>query len=386
MGPHLRLESPRQPGKPLPPRAPAIHFNQGAANAGKETVEVTGLTPTDLARLTQVKWEPAQWSALFAVYLANDAKPAAKDLPPVLGSYKVDQHVLRFEPRFPLTPGLSYRAVFDLRKLHSDAKNQPVVAVFSIPKVHPTTRTTVQQVYPTAGKLPENQLKFYVHFSAPMSRGEAYKHLQILGPTGKAIDHPFLELDEELWDPQGRRFTAFLHPGRIKRGLKPREELGPILEEGKTYTLVIDQGWSDAKGNPLKESFRKTFRVTAPDDRPPDPKTWKLQTPPAGTREPLGVRFAKPLDHSLLQRMLWVVNAANEKVAGNVAIAEEETVWRFTPRDAWQPGTYRLVADTRLEDLAGNSIARPFEIDVFHPVQRAVKAATVAVPFALKGR
>ncbi len=350
------------------------------------TFEVAGLAPEDLAQLAQVKWEFARWAALFAVSVGGADKARPMDHPPMLGSYRVDQAVLRFEPRFPPTPGLPYRAVFDPSKLPRPRSGEPIRARFTLPKSPATATTVVQQVYPTASRLPENQLKFYVHFSAPMSRGEAYKHLQILGPTGKAIDHPFLELDEELWDPQGRRFTAFLHPGRIKRGLKPREELGPILEEGKTYTLVIEQGWNDAKGNPLKESFRKTFRVTAPDDRPPDPKAWKLRTPPAGTREPLGVHFTKPLDHSLLQRMLWVVNAANEKVAGSVAIMEEETVWRFTPKDVWQPGTYRLVADTRLEDLAGNSIARPFEIDVFHPVQRAVKAATVAVPFAIKGR
>lgn len=352
------------------------------------TFDVTGLAPEIIAQLAGVKWDQAQWAALFAVYLESADGAAPKDRPPMLGTYKVEKDFLRFEPRFqPLKEGATYRVVFDPSKLPQPIPGEPVLGRYAVgADVHKSATTVVHQVYPTASKLPENQLKFYIHFSAPMSRGEAYERIQILDPAGKAVDHPFLELDEELWDPQGRRFTLFLHPGRVKRGLKPREELGPILEEGKTYTLVIDRRWNDAKGNPLKESFRKTFRVTAPDDNPPDPKTWKLQAPAAGTRAPFTVRFPKPLDHGLLQRMLWVVDADGKKVAGGVTVAEEETVWRFTPAKAWQVGAYRLVADTRLEDLAGNSIARPFEVDVFHPVQRAVKAETVAVGFQVKDR
>lgn len=372
------------PGKAKEPVV-SLRLNQQFGSA-KAAFEVIGLAPADLARLAKVHWKAAQWAALFTVSVGGTDKTREANYPPMLGSYHVDQTVLRFEPRFPLTPGLQYHAVFDPSKLPQPRTGEPIQAQFTLPKSPTTATTVVRQVYPTARTLPENQLKFYIHFSAPMSRGEAYQRIQILNSVGKVIDHPFLELDEELWDPQGRRFTAFLHPGRVKRGLKPREELGPILEEGKTYTLVIDQHWSDAQGNPLKESFRKTFRVAAPDDRPPNPKTWKLQAPPAGTREPLTVRFGKPLDHSLLQRMVWVADMDKKKLVGSVAITEAETVWRFTPKEPWRAGTYQLVADTQLEDLAGNSIARPFEVDVFHPVQREVKAATVAVPFQVQAK
>src|SRR2546425_13124120 len=112
-----------------------------------------------------------------------------------------------------------------------------------------------------------------------MSEGDCYRHIKLLDAKGKAVDLPFLELDQELWDAAGKRFTLFFDPGRIKRGLKPREDVGPALEEGKSYVLVIDKEWEDAKGNPLKETFRKTFRVGSPDDRPPDPKTWNVQAP-----------------------------------------------------------------------------------------------------------
>ena len=58
-------------------------------------------------------------------------------------------------------------------------------------------------VYPSRAMLPENLLRLYIHFSAPMSRGEAYRRIRLLDATGKPVDDPFLELDEELWSRDG---------------------------------------------------------------------------------------------------------------------------------------------------------------------------------------
>ena len=41
----------------------------------------------------------------------------------------------------------------------------------------------------------------------------------------------------------------------------------------------------------------------------------------------------------------------------------------------------KLVRVARLEDLAGNNLERPFEVDVFRPIQRKIKAKTVKVTF-----
>src|SRR5262249_2134856 len=127
-----------------------------------------------------------------------------------------------------------------------------------------------------------------------------------------------------------------------------------------------------------------TFKALAPDDKQPDPKTWKIQSPPANKTEPLTVTFPKPLDHALLHRLLWVTDAGGKKVAGKVTVTDEETRWHFKPERPWRAGSYHLVADTRREDLAGNSIGRPFEIDVFRPIEREVKAKTVEIPFQVK--
>ena len=76
-----------------------------------------------------------------------------------------------------------------------------------------------------------------------------------------------------------------------------------------------------------------------------------------------------------------MTDAEGRSVSGTVMISGEETRWQFTPQRPWQAGRYHLVADTRLEDLAGNSIGRPFEVDVFRPVQREIKTETIQLPF-----
>src|SRR5581483_2512625 len=120
-----------------------------------------------------------------------------------------------------------------------------------------------------------------------------YSRITLLDAVGKKIDYPFHELDEELWDPSGKRFTLFVDPGRIKHGLKPREEVGPVFEAGKSYTLVVDAGWPDAAGNPPEEGYRKSFRAGPAEEKQPDIKNWKIQPPPANTKEPLTVMSPK---------------------------------------------------------------------------------------------
>jgi hypothetical protein len=242
----------------------------------------------------------------------------------------------------------------------------------------------VDHVYPSRDALPENQLRFYLHFSAPMSRGDVYQYIRLLDAAGKPVETPFLELEQELWDEASRRFTLFIQPGRIKRGLRPREDMGPALEQGKTYTLEIDRAWPDANGEPLKETYRKRFRVVAPDETQPDPKTWQVKAPAAGTSEPLVVTFPKPLDHAMLERVLWVTDERGQRVEGTVNVTDEETRWRFTPKESWRAGAYSLVVDTVLEDPTGNSVAQPFEVDVFRPIERRVETKTVKVAFTVK--
>jgi hypothetical protein len=347
--------------------------------AGK--FDVVGLARADLDAIQKLDLKGAG-AKVFEVYVASNKNDDSR--PAMLGTLRVAGHVLRFEPRFPPVPGVRYKAIYRPSQLPGHDGAADVRAEFSVPRPQRAAPTTVTVVYPTRTVLPENQLKFYVHFSAPMSRGDAYKNVRVLDESGKPITLPFLELDQELWDPTGKRLTLLFDPGRIKRGLKPREEDGPILVEGKKYTFVVERKWQDADGNELKESFRKEFRAAAPEAKAIDINDWKLTPPRAGGSTVLDIRFPKPLDHALLQRLLWITDAEGTRVPGSIQISEEETRWQFTPEKPWKAGKYDLVIDTSLEDLAGNRVGKTFEVDLFEKVDRVVKVETVKRGFVVE--
>jgi len=301
----------------------------------------------------------------------------APNVPALLGKYRIENGALVFAPQFPLQAGMSYRAVARI------PGTAPLSSVFSIPKADAKPTTVVERVYPSSNVLPENQLKFYIHFSAGMAKGFAYDHVSLIDDSGARVDAPFLELGEELWDPGGRRFTLFFDPGRIKRGLVSQQQLGSALQQGKHYTLLIDKGWKDAQGRPLVADFRKTFTVGPADRKPIDLKTWTIRTPQAGTRNVLTVSFPEPLDHAILQRELDVVTASGGVIEGGVEVGSDERTWIFTPDSAWKKGTYAVRVGTSLADLAGNMVDRPFEIDVFDRVDQSLNRTTRSIEFKI---
>ena len=376
--------------------APTLTWTTRANGDPTARVEVIGADPAAIAVLRVPGMTADRWRSFLTVRVVRAGEAGSKDTPLLLGVYGVDGPIIRFQPRFPLEAGVRYRAEFDPVQLHevvralapgsgfakgTPASTNTMVAEFSIPVRPAPPTTTVLGVDPTSATLPENLLRFYIRFSAPMSRGEAYRHIRLLGATGKPVDAPFLELDEELWSGDGTRFTLLFDPGRIKRGLKPREEVGPVLEAGKSYELIVDRDWPDAMGRPLQQGFRKSFRAGEPDETSPDPKTWTVRPPRAQTRDPVEVRFPEPLDRALLDRLIAVQEAAGQPLPGKVAVAGAETIWRWTPRDPWHPGAYRLAIGTELEDIAGNSIARPFEVDLTGVISRRIVPETVILPF-----
>ncbi len=342
-----------------------ITLHRNAAPKARERFEVTGFAERD--------WQGQAAAELFAVYVHTDSEHAT----PLFGEYRVTDGRIQFEPRFSLRTGLAYRAVLQL------PGKKPVVQLFKIPREarHPTAK--VVQVYPTQQLLPENQLKFYIHFSEPMSRGGVYRHIHLYKRSGEEVEYPFLELDQELWDRSGKRFTLFFDPGRVKRGLRPREEVGPALVEGGEYRLVVDKEWLDKHGVPMQTAFVKHFRVEGPDYDQPRPQHWKLEIPASGTKHALRLHFDEALDHAMLQRVITVATGSDQ-VAGAIEIDKHETRLSFQPDRPWQAGNYTVVVETTLEDLAGNSVAKPFEVDVFRTFQSQVTSAQERLPFQVK--
>jgi hypothetical protein len=345
-----------RPVLPPPPPAP-VPVSIQLVNDNGDLFQVTGLDPSAAANLSLPGVDIKTWTNLFAV-TAND-NPT-----PMLGSFAVEMGFLRFRPRWPLVPGIRYTATFHPDKQPGGQNFGPaVVATFTLPKPPLPPPATVARLYPSGDRLPENLLRVYLHFTGPMRRGDVYDHIRLLGPGGKPVPSPFVTLGEELWNDEATRLTLLLDPGRQKHDLLPRQQMGPVLEAGKSYTLVIDGDIRDAHDRPTGKEFRKRFDAVAAETRPVQPAEWKITPPPAGRREPLVVAFDRLMDHAMVRRVVTVTDTSGNAVEGDVTTDDAETRWRFMPRQPWAAGEYALVVEAQLEDVCGNRVGRAFEVD-----------------------
>ena len=368
------------------PPKPGIRWHASKGDPQPAYVEVLNLPPATLQNLTRGDWSLPQWQRLFPVGVDSSPSTPGGEMSPMTGEYRVVGATLRFTPPFPLDAGLRYRASFRPGVLpDAAADSQPQLSdTFQVNAPATTPTTVVSEVHPGATLLPENLLKFYIHFSAPMRRGHIYDYIRLQDDHGKSVELPFLEIDEELWDPEMKRLTLFLDPGRIKRGVRPLEEVGPSLIAGRSYTLVIDRHWQDAAGNSLRSDFKNRFHIGPPDRVSPAPATWKISAPRRNTRHPLVVQFNEPLDSAILRRVLRVLDDRGNPVAGTVALGAEDRRWSLTPSNPWLRGTYLLLVPTAIEDLAGNNVDKPFDVDLTEDGLPQLIRTSVKLPFEIR--
>jgi hypothetical protein len=223
----------------------------------------------------------------------------------------------------------------------------------------------VEAIFPSSHILPANHLKFYIHFSEPMRQGVFLDHCNLLDAQGHAVHEPFRET--ELWSEDGKRLTLWLHPGKQKTGVNLNTQLGPVLAPGMRCSLVISGAWPSANGVPCGKDTEKAFFTGPREMNQLTLKSWKLTPPPIGSLKPLHIRFPIPLDHALLLRCVRVVGEDGMAITGTPTTTDAERSWRFTPSLRWSNQEYRVLIDSILEDLAGNSLARPFEVDLQGP-------------------
>ena len=347
-------------------------------DGGTAYVEVTGLPSRALDALDTAELAPEQWSQVLRVAVEPEA-------PPMLGSYAVVDGTLRFTPIFPLDEGRQYEVRFDPARVPGEpsAAGTVVEAMVGRPASTAVPSTVVARVYPTGDVVPENMLRMYVEFSGPMGRKSGVEYIALLDGSGEEIPGAVLPLDYEFWSPDHTRFTVFFDPGRVKTGILPNLEMGRPLEEGTSVTLVISRDWRDENGLPLKEEFRRRYRVAPADEQPLDTASWRIAPPAARSRSGVVVTFPEPLDHGLLMRALGVTRDG-QPIDGDVVVDQQETRWTFTPKDAWRAGTYELLALDILEDPAGNQIGRAFEVDNFETVDKSPDPETITIPFTVR--
>ncbi len=325
-----------------------------------------------VTQLNELHLTPAaDWKSWLKVFVESE-DAFDSEVPAILGHYEKSQTEITFHPRFPLSERLIYRAEFNPTSSDNRLKNK--LTSFWRPLLEAQVSSTqVANVYPSTDILPENLLKFYIHFSGSMSGGNVYDHIHLYDRHNHEIELPFLELGEELWDASMERLTLFIDPGRIKRGVKPLEEIGPSLQEGANFTLVIDRQWRDAAGLPLKQDYTKKFKVTAPDRESINPHDWILNLPSAGSNLPLVIEFGEALDFALAHRLIQILSMDGHPVEGAKKLENNETSLTFTPNQPWQKGEYTLRIQSILEDLAGNNVGKTFEVDVFNHVHRRIQ-------------
>ena len=166
-------------------------------------------------------------------------------------------------------------------------------------------------------------------------------------------------------------------------------DLGPVLEEGGSYRLEVSPQWKTEKGTHLSGALSKAFEVGGIDRAQPDPAKWKLHRE---SETKLVVNTDGTLDTASSRKRLSVVRE-NEELRVTLGISVRGSrvtldLRQHSPHEVyifkeWAPGRYRLKIDPELEDLAGNSIARPFNLDLEKHPDFVEKTEPVTLPFRI---
>ena len=226
----------------------------------------------------------------------------------------------------------------------------------------PTPRVVLVQ--PSGPEVPANLLRISISFASQVE-GPLLPRLSLLRADGRQVQEPFLE--QELWSPSGKILTVMMHPGRVKTGLKARDEKGPILWVGDEVALALD-------GVPIKR-----WRVGLADEIGPMASEWKVSAVRVESKQPLVVALDGPIDGRDAD-YLAIADVRDRRVAGRARLTNGESTWTFTPSEPWRPSAYKLVVRGTLEDPAGNRLGSHFETSIYSPPGPPVDAV---VPFAV---
>lgn len=271
---------------------------------------------------------------------------------PLFGELKSTDDGVTFVPAIPFVPSRRYRVVLE----EADGSKSSVEVSFTAKNAGaPEVRLS-----PGVIEIPANTLKLYLDFTQPMEQGNFLRQIKLKRQTGGEVAGAFRET--ELWSPDGKRLTIMFHPGRQKTGVNLNVDEGPVLVEGQGYKLVIAGRWRSTDGVAMGQDAVFSLRAVAPDHEQPDPSQWLLSVPAAGSRGPLTLTTDELFESEIFQRAIHV-----EKVAGVAKIEilpDRRLRWTFVPDMAWRVGGHVIRIDPELEDLAGNSPQKPFEVDL----------------------
>ena len=305
-------------------------------------------TESVVVRLSATMLDEVHPSERLQVFVGS-ADPCCEGRTPMAGSYDLSEGTLTFSPAFGFDPGQDYVArVWTSQKEHA-------LYAFHLAHEVATVPATVTETYPSGETIPENTLRFYIHFSTPMRPQVAFDYIKLRDAFGTVDDAAFMQFKQELWNEERTRLTVLIDPGRIKREVATNVELGPALLAGRQYTLSVEGGWLSADGASVLTPFSRTFTVSSALRERPDVGLWQTALPCVGTTDPLHITLDRPFDRHLLSKDIQVVAEDGQIIGGMTHVGAGETSWSFTPNEAWTQSELIVVASTDLEDVAGNN-------------------------------
>ena len=319
----------------------------GSVAFADEAVLALPQNPEDAVTLTRPEGLAGDPAEVLQVFVGHD-DGCCEDRVPVAGRYDFENNSLSFTPAFGFSTSLDYIVL--IRGAQGDER-----IPFRLATDVDIVPAAVTEVYPSGDLLPENTLRFYIHFSVPMRPHVAFDYIRLSDASGNVDEAAFMRFSQELWNEDRTRLTVLIDPGRIKREVATNLELGPALLAGEQYALTVEGGWPSADGTAVLSAFTRTFQVSDPLRTRPDASLWNANAPCADTRDPLIVLLDRPFDRHLLMQTIRVETDAGAAIEGVIDIAVAEHQWSFTPHLPWSLEDHYLVADPILEDVAGNN-------------------------------
>ena len=322
------------------------------AGEGRVSINLRGPAAAALRQYLAADPSPAHLEKVFSFSVKRPGTPI-----PMLAHLEWKGDTAQLVPQASLSPGLTYIAVVNGPALGRGLST--LTQEYRVPEDRTPSAAVIEGVYPTGSEVPANLLKFYVRFSVPMAEGHLFQHARLLDGAAQPIPQALREV--ELWSDDHRRATVWISPGRTKQSLGLSESLGPVLQPHRSYTFEITSGLPDVHGHRMPNGLRHSFRTAGFQRNAVKMQDWRLAIPSPGGRQPLTVHFPQPLDHFLAERTITVQDTAGHPVAGQGTVSHDSAEWQFVPKTPWRSERYTLVAAGDLEDLAGNSLTRPFE-------------------------
>lgn len=292
---------------------------------------------------------------ILAVFMVKDNKAAAINL---IGNYHIDNTVLRFTPQHNLGYGLEFEVQHYKDK--DTLRKRFIIPPSAEPEV---PLAEVIKFFPAADKIPANILTFYISFSQSMADDiSAHQYIRILNSKGE--EKPLAWRQRSYWLNDNKILVMMIHPGRVKRGIDYKPELGEIFTVGMEYSLVVTTMIKDRFQRPLSKEYSKKFTVIDKDREIPAINFSSLSSPLANTLDPLQITFSEGMDYGSVTQRMKIFNVADSAlVEGEFVFTDHDSVWKFIPKQSWKKKTeYEILFDKKISDFAGNCLHRLFEI------------------------